>query len=129
MVWPHMNGFSSAFLWKALQIDMLNCTKNLCIMNRPSVLLLHNTPAPYRLPLFNALLEHFDLEIAFCQILKKERLWQVNLADYDFPYHVLDSKLVRLNGKTLLLNPGLLPWLLRRQYDVYVLGHGPGMLP
>ncbi len=97
-------------------------------MSKLSVLLLHNTAAPYRLPLFQALARYFDLEVAFCQMYKDDRLWQVDLANYDFHYHILSNKLVRLGRKAILFNYNLVPWLLSRSYDVYVLGHGPGML-
>jgi hypothetical protein len=98
-------------------------------MARPSVLLLHNTAAPYRLPLFNALARLVDLEVVFCQVHKADRLWQVDLADYDFAYQVLANQQYRLGDKSLLVNPDLLPLLLRRSYDAYVLGHGAGMAP
>lgn len=97
-------------------------------MDKLSVLLLHNTIAPYRLPLFEELAQRFDLEVAFCQPYKRERLWKTDLSRKRFKYHLLMSRTVSLGSKSMIISPALVRLLLSRTYDVYILAHGPGML-
>jgi glycosyltransferase involved in cell wall biosynthesis len=96
--------------------------------SKPKALLLHNTPAPYRLPLFTALAGCFELEVLFCQMQKEDRFWAAEAADYGFRYGRLHTRSVRIGGKTLLLNRGLVSYLRSGSYDVFILAHGPGML-
>ena len=57
----------------------------------PRVLILHNVVAPYRLPLFEALSEDFDITVFFCSEEDPARKWKADLQNYSFDYTILPS--------------------------------------
>jgi glycosyltransferase involved in cell wall biosynthesis len=88
-----------------------------------SVLILHNIIAPYRLPVFEALAQEWDLTVYFCQPTTADRRWQVSLGGYTFQRAVLRHKSVRIgNAATIVLNPDLPARLIRQPFDVYIVG-------
>lgn len=98
------------------------------LMKKTSVFILHNTTAPYRLALFEALAQEFDVYVAFGQTQKVDRQWQVDLMKYAFNYKALKHVSIKLGRKEILLNYSLIPLLFSRNYDVYIVGRGAGML-
>ena len=68
------------------------------------VAIFHNIPAPYRIPLFDALAGKYDLLILFSQAQEKGRLWSVNRLDMKFPYVFLDEQSFELFGKNIVIN-------------------------
>ena len=50
------------------------------------VLLFHNIPAPYRLPLFRKLSEFYDLTVVFLQKRETGRLWKIKDKDLNFSH-------------------------------------------
>lgn len=86
--------------------------------DKPKVFLLHNIPAPYRLPLFEELSKRVDLEVCFCRENEKGRLWKINLDKYSFKRKFL---------KGFTIGPFVfnftLPWeLFKKRPDVYLVG-------
>ena len=82
------------------------------------VLLLHNIPAPYRLPLFEQVAKKVDLQVFFCKKSHKRRLWETNFSKYNFKRKIL---------KNFSLRPFVfnftLPWeLLKNKSDIYLVG-------
>jgi glycosyltransferase involved in cell wall biosynthesis len=59
---------------------------------------------------------------------KQDRLWKTEAANYGFRYQTLNALSIKIGGKTLLLNLGLLSYLRSQSYDVFILAHGPGMI-
>jgi glycosyltransferase involved in cell wall biosynthesis len=87
------------------------------------VLILHNVIAPYRLPVFEALSQEWDLTVYFCQAKTMDRQWQVSLEGYAFRHTVLRHRAVRIrNAATVVLNLGLPARLASQQHDVYIAG-------
>ncbi|SFK69286.1 Glycosyltransferase involved in cell wall bisynthesis [Halogranum rubrum] len=87
-----------------------------------SVLLLHSEVSPYRLPLFNALGEQFDLHVAFCTRSGGSRYWDESLdSGYNFSGEVLRNHSLA----QLLLNPTVLQDLTLTDYDVVILDDDP----
>ena len=87
------------------------------------VSLLTNIPAPYRLPVFEALAEHVDLTVYFCRGQDPARLWQADLCSERVQYEILSEQRWRLpGGSELIWNPGLGRHLHRTPFDVYIAG-------
>ena len=92
-------------------------------MQQVRVLLLHNTIAPYRLPIFEALAQEFDLTVYFCQGVTADRLWQPSLNGYTFRHAVLPHRTIRIGGAaSITWNPDLPRRLAEQAYDVYIAG-------
>lgn len=85
--------------------------------------LLHNVVAPYRLPVFEELSRHLDLDVAFCKTITADRKWDATLDGYTFNRQVLPDFAVG----PFFINPTLLWRLLRKRYDVYLVGDFPEM--
>ena len=86
--------------------------------DKPKVLLLHNIPAPYRLPLFEQVAKKVDLQVFFCKKSHKRRLWETDFSKYNFKRKIL---------KNFSLRPFVfnftLPWeLLKNKSDIYLVG-------
>ena len=90
------------------------------------VLVLHNIITPYRLPIFEALAQEWDLTVYFCQGKTADRQWQTSLRGYTFPHVVLPHRIVRIgSAASIVLNPDLPGRLAKQVYDVYIAGENP----
>jgi len=93
------------------------------VTRRPRVLLLTNIPAPYRLPVFEALAEQVDLTVLFCEGQDPTRPWKVDLISERVCYEVPSTWRLSLPGGTRVIwNPGLRRRLRCRPFDVYIAG-------
>lgn len=90
----------------------------------PRTLLLTNIAAPYRLPLFDALGEHVDLTVYFCQSNSPNRRWRSDLESERVRFVQLSHRTRQLFGvgPGWIWNPGLRARLREEQFDVYVSG-------
>ncbi|MFA6562658.1 MAG: glycosyltransferase [Verrucomicrobiia bacterium] len=93
----------------------------------PRVVVTINLIAPYRVPLFNALNDHHDIEPQVWALAAAEnREWQVAETDMRFPHRVLRGATLELAGQGLEkrrfmhLNTDLLKNLWRERPDVVV---------
>jgi len=71
------------------------------------VLLFHNIPAPYRLPLFRKLSEFYDLTVVFFQKREKGRLWKIENEELDFSHFFLNEISFSLFKKNMTINSGI----------------------
>lgn len=90
------------------------------------VVLIHNIPSPYRLPLFERLARHpaMDFFVYFLASTTKERKWQPKLSG-SFDYKLLPGFTLGYPGwvfHTFHINPTVIMELLRRPYDVIIIG-------
>jgi glycosyltransferase involved in cell wall biosynthesis len=88
--------------------------------NVKRVVLLTEIPAPYRIPLFNALAKQVDLEVVFLARRNPERPYELHEQEMRFQWHVLPHRAVSVGGRWLVLNHSVLRAL--RRADVVVLG-------
>ena len=90
----------------------------------PRTLLLTNIAAPYRFPLFEALTEHLDLTVYFCQSGKLERMWQPDLTPRKIRMLELPHETWRLPGvgPEWIRNPDLADRLHQDPFDIYIAG-------
>jgi len=72
------------------------------------VILLTEIPAPYRIPLFNALAERVDLEVVFLARRDPERPYDLHEKEMLFRRRVLPHRDVTVGGRWLVLNRGVL---------------------
>ncbi|MCP4422730.1 MAG: glycosyltransferase family 4 protein [Chloroflexi bacterium] len=87
------------------------------------VLILTNIPAPYRLPVFEALTQRVNLSVYFCQTPSSARQWQVNLHSKQVNYRQLTVKPAPLLGnRGIVYNPDLAQQLRQTSFDVYIAG-------
>jgi len=86
----------------------------------PRVVLLTEIPAPYRIPLFNALATKVDLEVVFLARANPERPYGLHEAEIGFRWRVLPHRDVTLGRRWLVLNGGVLKTL--RGADVLLVG-------
>jgi len=93
------------------------------MVTHPKVLLITNIPAPYRLPVFDALAQELDLTVYFCQAKAADRQWQPSLRGYAFRYAVLPHRILRIGSAvSIILNPDLPCRLAKKQYEIYIAG-------
>lgn len=85
--------------------------------HRPRVVYWNNIPAPYMVERFNALADraNLDFEAWFNERLQPDRSWDVNEADWRFPYRYMPS--LKIAGQQFRFP---LPLLSRRPPDVLV---------
>jgi glycosyltransferase involved in cell wall biosynthesis len=68
--------------------------------------LLTEIPAPYRIPLFNALAERLDLRVAFLRARNPDRPYRLHEEELHFAWKVIPGFDVTLLGRWLVLNVG-----------------------
>lgn len=84
------------------------------------VLLFHNVPAPYRLPLFGKLSESYDLTVAFLQRRETGRLWHIKKEDLNFSHVFLKEISLSLFRKNVIVNRGISPLLDNTSPDAII---------
>ena len=82
--------------------------------------LLTEIPAPYRIPLFNALAERVELSVGFLRERNPDRPYDLHADEMHFEWRVLPGFDVTLGARWLVVNRGVAPAL--RGADVVVLG-------
>jgi glycosyltransferase involved in cell wall biosynthesis len=82
--------------------------------------LLTEIPAPYRIPLFNALAQRLELSIVFLRDSNPERPYEGHVDERRFEWHTLGGTELTLRGRWVVVNHGLLGRL--RGSDVVVVG-------
>ena len=87
---------------------------------KKKVFLLHNIISPYRLPLFEKLSEEFDLDVKFCKIISRDRLWCTKLKGYSFKNEILEN----ISIGRIMINYSLPFKLIFNRYDAYIMGGG-----
>ncbi len=93
------------------------------------VLIFHNIPAPYRLPLFRKLSEFYDLTVVFLQKKEKGRLWKIKDEDLNFSHVFLPEVSFSLFNKNLSANQGISSLIKNISPDVVVaLDNPPNLL-
>ena len=84
------------------------------------VALLTEIPAPYRIPLFNALAEHVDLRVVFLRERNPDRPFGLHRDELRFDWDVLPGLDVTVGGRWIVLNASVARRL--RRTDVVILG-------
>ena len=84
------------------------------------VVLLTEIPAPYRIPLFNALAERLDLRVLFLRERNPERPYELHADELRFDWSVLPGFDVTVRGRWLVLSRGVVRAL--RGANAVVLG-------
>lgn len=94
-------------------------------------MLLTNVPAPYRLPLFEALGERLDLTVYFCQPKRAPRQWPLPASSERVRYEYLPCRgwPGRDTAFGLTMNPGLRKDLRKRRFDIYIAGEHMASAP
>lgn len=93
------------------------------------VLLFHNIPAPYRMPLFRKLSEFYDLTVVFFQKREKGRLWKIIDKDLNFSHVFLPEVSFSLFNKNLTVNHGISSLIKNMSPDVVIgLDNTPNLL-
>lgn len=80
------------------------------------VLLFHNIPSPYRLPLFEELGKEVELEVCFLESKMEGRLWENHLDNYKFNYSFSNGKKIG----SMLINLDIVKKLRKGNYDVII---------
>ncbi len=76
-------------------------------MTRPRVVLLTEIPAPYRIPLFNALAERVDLRVLFLAAQNPDRPYRLHEEEILFDWDVLPGRDLTVRGRWIVLNHGV----------------------
>jgi glycosyltransferase involved in cell wall biosynthesis len=85
--------------------------------------LLTEIPAPYRIPLFNALAERVDLRLLFLAERDPRRpFYDLHRDEWTFDHRVLAGPSLRRGGRWLVLNRGVLGELRRFRPDAVAVG-------
>lgn len=86
------------------------------------VLIIHNIPSPYRLPIFERLSQKVDLEVFFLDGEMKGRFWANNLVNYNFK-HKFSTKKMML--KNMMINLDLFKKITKENYDTVIIVDDP----
>ena len=89
-------------------------------MSRPRVVLLTEIPAPYRIPLFNALAERVDLRVLFLAERNPERPYRLHEEEIRFAWEAVPGRDLTVGDRWLVLNHGVARRV--RGADVVILG-------
>jgi glycosyltransferase involved in cell wall biosynthesis len=89
-------------------------------VTRPRVVLLTEIPAPYRIPLFNALAERVDLRVLFLAERNPDRPYRLHEEEIRFAWETLPGRDLTVRGRWVVLNRGVVRRL--RGADVVLLG-------
>ncbi|MFN2628004.1 MAG: glycosyltransferase family 4 protein [Gaiellaceae bacterium] len=84
--------------------------------------LLTEIPAPYRVPLFNALADRVDLTVLFLRARNPERPYRLHAAEFRFEWRILRGIDATIGGRWLVANLGVMRALRRARPDVVLLG-------
>jgi glycosyltransferase involved in cell wall biosynthesis len=76
-------------------------------MTRPRVALLTEIPAPYRIPLFNALADRVELRVVFLAARNPHRPYRLHEDEHHFHSEVLPGRDLTVAGRWLVLNAGV----------------------
>jgi len=93
--------------------------------SRVSVFILHNTVTPYRLPLFEELNQHYDINVLFCERKTEDRKWKISVKGYSFSYKIIPS--IRISR--IIINPSIIFELARSKNDVYIVAENEENYP
>jgi len=101
--------------------------------DKPELVVLTNTPTPYRIPFFNALHESLQahgaaLRVFYCALREPHRHWELRLDEQAYPWQVLAGWHPSVGGWHPHLNPSVVPEL-RRARPRWILSAGAWNLP
>lgn len=84
------------------------------------VVLVTNTPPPYRVPIFVKLASWpgLDFQVIFCAQREPNRLW--DLPPMDFPHHFLRERFATVRDRYIHHNPDIVPLLWKLAPDVVI---------
>ncbi len=84
------------------------------------IVLITNTPPPYRVPIFNRLASWpgIDFHVVFCSAREPNRQW--DLPPMEFERHWLRERFLTVNGRYIHNNPDVIPLMRRIQPDVVI---------
>jgi glycosyltransferase involved in cell wall biosynthesis len=84
------------------------------------IVLVTNTPPPYRVPIFNRLASWpgIDFHAVFCAAREPNRQW--DLPPMQFERHWLRERFLTVNGRYIHNNPDVMPLMRRIQPDVVI---------
>ncbi|KKH68191.1 glycosyltransferase family 4 protein [Methanosarcina mazei] len=87
------------------------------------VALIHNIIAPYRIPLFEKLSSHPNINLVtyFCAKTHNERKWDV-LSSKMYNHEVLNGITLDFSGVIYHINPSIVVKLFKGKYDVVIIG-------
>lgn len=91
----------------------------------PRLVILSEIIAPYRIPVFNALARHREIDLHVIFLAESDpglREWRVYKDEIQFSYQVLPSWRQRIAGHKLLLNRGMKEALRRANPDIILCG-------
>jgi glycosyltransferase involved in cell wall biosynthesis len=91
-------------------------------VSRLRLTLLTEIPAPYRIPLFNALAERVDLTVLFLRESNPERPYRLHGEEFRFRWRVLPGRDATVAGRWLVLNRRVASTLRRAQPEALVVG-------
>lgn len=87
-------------------------------MKNLKVAFIHNTIAPYRHPLFEALSEFVDLTVYYCSVKHGKRKWDLWPRSYDYKYKILPR--IPIGDRSI--NPSIIKEIILNKFDVLILG-------
>jgi glycosyltransferase involved in cell wall biosynthesis len=91
-------------------------------MNNVKVILIHNTIAPYRHPLFEGLSKSVDLMVYYCSVKYSSREWDLWPRKYDYKYKVLPRIFIKTPIGEFSLNPSILKEIIKIKPNVIIIG-------
>jgi glycosyltransferase involved in cell wall biosynthesis len=91
-------------------------------VSRLRLTLLTEIPAPYRIPLFNALADRVDLTVLFLRERNPERPYRMHAEELRFDWLVLPGRDFTVTGRWLVLNRGCARALRRAAPDALLVG-------
>ena len=75
-----------------------------CIDQKRRITWLTNLPAPYRIPIWNYIAEHYELKVFFTNGIENKRKWTLP-EEVHWDYEFMDKKIFYYNQAQIILNP------------------------
>ncbi|PKR54551.1 glycosyltransferase family 4 protein [Thalassospira marina] len=94
-------------------------------MKKEKIIIYHNIPAPYRIPIFNALADDYDLTLVYYEKEDKTRKWTENLSISNHEYYFCKNIQMKIFGKSVVISIPPLKILLRKNISSIVILENP----
>jgi len=83
------------------------------------IFIFQNSPAPYRIPLFERLSKKLNIKIVFATVNAGDRFWSTIMES--FKYTILDGVNINIKGKIVTIARGLYKYLKNNPFDVFII--------
>tara|TARA_R110000751_G_scaffold301598_1_gene414292 strand:+ start:4636 stop:5778 length:1143 start_codon:yes stop_codon:yes gene_type:complete len=94
-------------------------------LKKENIIIYHNIPAPYRIPIFNGLKNIYNVTLVYYEKEDKTRKWIENLSTSNHEYHFCNNIRLKILRKTIVISVPPLKILLRKNISSIIILENP----